>query len=200
MDDSTPQSIPSHWQQVWIILAKAVDTGDSAFSTPCVSTVADRETARSRVVVLRDCNAQDASLTFYTDARSIKLQHLRGGSNLTWCFWDPESQLQLIGGGPTNDVDASVRRKIWDDLPKHGRKAYATLHAPGTTLPDKGTDLPADWHSRELSATEYAFANFAVLRTRLLWAEVLHLDRSGNTRTAAKRTREGDWAFERLVP
>ena len=152
------------------------------------------------MVVLRECNAADATLTFYTDARSIKVNHLRNGSTVSWCFWDPEAQLQLIGGGKTNEQASPKRRKIWDGLPKHSRKAYATRHPPGTALAERGTDLPPDWESRDLAQTEYAFDHFAVLTTRLEWAEVLHLDRGGNTRIAATRSPEGGWTFTYLVP
>ena len=151
-------------------------------------------------MVLRDCNSQDGSLTFFTDARSIKVHHLRNGSAVSWCFWDADARLQLIGGGPTEKQRTENHRKIWEGLDKHSRRAYATLRAPGTGLPEAGTGLPDDWESRTLAETEYAFAHFAVFTTRLEWAEVLHLDRGGNTRIGATRTDAGRWTFKYLTP
>ena len=200
MHDDDLASTPSYWQRAWKLLSKAAATGEGGFSTPSISTVADPITARPRVVVLRDCNAQDGSLTFFTDSRSIKIDHLRRGSTLSWCFWDSDARLQLIGGGATTEADPLARRRVWRQLPKHARKAYATLHAPGSVLPAAGTDLPAEWESLELAETEYAFAHFAVLTTRLEWAEVLHLDRNGNTRLAATRTEGTRWTFAYLTP
>ncbi|MEM9260806.1 MAG: hypothetical protein AAGA62_14255, partial [Bacteroidota bacterium] len=84
-------------------------------------------------------------------------------------------------------------------LPKHSRKAYATLQPPGALLSKPEGGLPPDWEERTLAETEYAATNFGVLRTTLQRAEVLRLGRNGHLRLRAIRQNE-NWKLDWIVP
>ncbi len=188
------------WSLAWQLLGKAAESGDGALATPSISTVASLQVARPRVVVLRKADDQNCVLTCYTDRRSVKVDHLNKGSEFSWLGWDREASVQFVGGGPTTWASEAEHRKIFAQLPKHSRKAYATVSPPGSPLPDAGTGLPSRWEDMDEAETDYALANFGILKTRLRWAEVLKLDREGNTRLAANRSDGDEWSFQYIVP
>ena len=200
MDIANPSSIPSLWSLAWQLLGKAAESGDGTLATPSISTVASLQVARPRVVVLRKADDQNCVLTCYTDRRSVKVDHLNKGSEFSWLGWDPEASVQFIGGGPTTWASEAEHREIFAQLPKHSRKAYATVSPPGSPLPAAGTGLPDRWAEMDEAETDYALANFGILKTRLRWAEVLKLDREGNTRLAANRSDADEWSFQYIVP
>ena len=196
----TRHPFPELWRTAWTTLESAANTGDGAFHTPTIATVDRKGQPRSRVIVLRSATVDDYHLSFYTDVRSVKVRHILNGSETSWTFWDPEQQLQFLGGGPTLMVDATTEEGVFSELPKHARKAYATTQPPGTVLSAAGSGLPANWEALDVQETDFALANFSIFTTRLRWAEVLHLDRKGNTRLAAERGEDGKWRFDYLVP
>ncbi|MGB3800137.1 MAG: hypothetical protein WA952_10010 [Lewinella sp.] len=200
MNTSFQQTLPALWTQSWALLNRAANTGDGSFATPSVTSVASLRVARPRIVVLRGADDGLHQLTCYTDRRSVKVDHLNRGSEFSWLAWDPEAKIQFIGGGPTTWASEETHREIFSELPKHSRKAYATITAPGTPLPNAGTGLPDDWEEMDEKDTDYVLSNFGVLTTQLRWAEVLKLDRSGNTRLAAARQDDGQWSFTYIVP
>lgn len=176
--------------------------GNGGFSRPVVATAGTEQLRpRARTVVLRAVDAEAATLDFYTDRRSLKVEHLAANPHLGWTCWDDEAQVQFCAGGTARILDDAVCRSTFDSLPKHGRRAYATLEAPGTPLPGPAAGLPADWEDRGLPDTDYARDNFAIIRCYLEWADVLHLDRAGNTRLAARRENAAEpWTFTFIVP
>lgn len=202
MDSNKPLRTPPLWQQAWHLLGQATEAGNGGFTTAVVATVdPDNHQPRSRTVVLRDVAEEPSELTFYSDLRATKVAHLLRGSEVSFTFWDGDRSLQFCGGGPARLAASAVHDRIFVNLPKHGRRAYATRSAPGATIEAAGTDLPSDWESRALPATDYARANFAVVIVKLRWAEVLHLDREGNTRLAAERPGgRNEWSFRYVAP
>ena len=187
---------------MWHLLGAAVTSGDGPFAQPVVAT-SDPATAapRGRIVVLRGADPQAATLDFYTDRRSLKIAHLSGNGQVAFTFWDPESRLQCCAGGTARIILDDRRIEVFDELPKHGRRAYATVQSPGTVLAGPASGLPADWDDRQVAETDYALANFVIVRTVLHWADVLHLDRAGNHRLAATRAGETQpWSFHYVVP
>ncbi|MBB4077706.1 hypothetical protein GGR28_000307 [Lewinella aquimaris] len=189
------------WKQAWQLIFEALNTPDHPYATPAVATTDPYGVPRLRTVVLRDAATEDQStLRCYTDIRSVKMDHLRReGAELSWLFWDPATKLQLTCGGPALLVRDEERQRIFSELPKHGRRAYATLLPPAAGLPEAQTGLPADWDERTLAETDYAEANFCVLETQLRWGEVLQLSRQGNARLTATRA-AGVWKLDWIVP
>ncbi|NJB85634.1 hypothetical protein GGR26_001379 [Lewinella marina] len=182
------------------MLRRGAGASAHPFALPTLCTVGPTCVPRPRKVVLRAVNSDTTMLRTYTDRRSVKATHLKEGSEASYVFWDPNQQLQLMTGGPTSWASEEEADAVFAGLPKHGRKAYATEAAPGTPLPSPGSGLPPDWEERDKEATDFARDHFGILVTTLRWADVLHLDRGGNTRMAGTRPLNGDWTWEWVVP
>ena len=194
-----PGSKLNFWQSAVNLLDAATGSSDHAYSVPGLSTVGPDGIPRSRRVVLRSVDTEQGILKIYTDRRSVKARHLDSGSEFSFLFWDPESSIQLACGGPTHWAPVGETEAVFTNLPKHGRKAYATLPRPGSELDAASSGLPADWDDMDLSATDYALDNFGIAVTTLRWADVLHLDRNGNSRMAGTRP-DRDWKWEWITP
>ncbi|NJC24760.1 PNPOx family protein [Neolewinella antarctica] len=201
---------PDLWQSAWKLLARATVDKKHGFATGTLSTVAKETGAdslnsyvpKSRTVVLRKVDLTAGTLLAYTDARSAKINHLEAVSSLaTWCLWDKRSSIQFTGTGTVGVQHGETAMARYRELPKHARKAYATLSAPGSPA-DRPTDgLPANWDDREKADTDYAARNFTILETTLFTVDILQLSREGHRRLRATREIGGkDWFFTWVTP
>lgn len=189
------------WEKAWRLLEQAQKDSKHAFATPVIATVSPSGTPRSRTVILRKADKHNKQLWCYTDRRSIKAQHIAAGNEvLSWTFWAPDQQLQFNCEGKTTWLPEEEAQEIFSTLPKHSRKAYATLAPPGSAQAEASDGLPKDWSARSLDETDETKAFFGVLVTHLIRAEVLQLDRQGHQRLIAQRTSREDWRFGWLVP
>ena len=193
---------PALWQLAWQLLESAAHSGDGGFARPVIATSGPENIGpRGRIVVLRGAEREASTLTFYTDRRSLKIDQLTANPSIAWTFWDAERRLQCCAGGTARVLLDHTRDAVFADLPKHGRRAYATIQPPGTPLSGPGSGLPADWDDRDLADTRYARENLAIVHTELQWADMLQLDREGNTRLTAVREAAGlPWSFTYVVP
>ena len=188
------------WEQAWDLILTSAGQADRPFGTPVVGNAGRDGLPRQRTVVLRGADKSAATLTHYTDRRSVKASELTNNPIFSYLFWDAEQRIQFSGHGPTRWLMREEAKDIFDSLPKHGRKAYATVQPPSTHLPDGGSGLPPDWEERTLPETDYARGNFGVLVTTLQYADVLLLDREGNRRLTAVRDASQQWQLRWIVP
>ena len=187
------------WTQAWDLILAGAERTDHPFGLTYQGSVGGQGVPRQRTVVLRAAERDRAELRIYTDRRSIKARELTHNPLLSYLFWDPETRIQFSGHGPTHWLAQEEARSIFASLPKHGRKAYATVRPPSTPLDRASDGLPADWADRSCEQTDYASANFGVLVTRIEYADVLQLDRHHNLRLTATRSGE-DWSLRWVTP
>lgn len=196
------------WEEAWRQLALGQSEANHPYRTPVVSTISTAGPfannfslhPRSRTIVLRECSQEHGELYCYTDRRAQKALDINNGNPLmSWTFWAPKQRIQFTGWGPTNWLEEEKAKERFQRLPKHARKAYATVKPPGTLLSSAESNLPDDWNQLSLAATDYVFANFGVLRTKLRYAEVLLLDRKKHLRLGASRVDE-KWELQWMVP
>ena len=192
----TQQSL---WKQVWDELNNACRGNEHRFATPALANLDASGHLRQRTVVLRKADPAAGELHFYTDRRSPKARAVNMGLPFGWLFWDPASQLQIRATGIPRWADSELAAERYASLPKHSRKAYATLSAPGTKKDEAGDGLPDNWVQRTLDDTDYARENFGIVITHLNEVEILRLDREGNLRLLAHRS-TADWSFGWIVP
>lgn len=197
-----PEPTTNHlWEQAWQLLSDAPAKSQSAFSTPVVATVSTDQRPFTRTVVLRKALPESGELWCYTDRRSAKAGHLAAGSPyMSWTFWDPVANLQVNCSGPTDWLPAEQALEVFAGLPRHSRKAYATLAAPGTPQSTSTNGLPDDWTVRSVEQTDYAAEHFGILRTKITRLEVLQLRREGHRRLLATRTEGSEWQFSWIIP
>ncbi len=197
------------WRKGWSLLRRATVDKKHAFNTATYATVTERPGAGGRKVltpavrtlVLRKADSDRGALTAYTDTRSDKVSQLDLTTDSAWCFWDRKSSVQFRASGPTSVLVPEEAGTNFKQLPKHSRKAYATIAGPGTPLLSAGDGLPEDWESRPLAATDYASGNFTLLTTTILEADLLLLARDGHRRLKAIRSgATAPWNFRWVVP
>lgn len=189
------------WQTAWQLLLRANNDRKHAFRTAAVSSLRPDGTPNARTVVMRKADREAGTLRLYTDLRSDKMTDLDENSQFHWLLWDPKKQLQFGASGPVQRLDRKRELELFHQIPKHGRKAYATTKGPGKTLGKNTDGLPPNWEELGEAETDYAAANFCVLETVLERAEVLSLDRDqGHRRIRATKDSTGRWVPEWIVP
>ncbi|MEO0734087.1 MAG: pyridoxamine 5'-phosphate oxidase family protein [Bacteroidota bacterium] len=188
------------WETAWKLLHRGQSDANHPYRTPVVSTVSSTRHPRSRTLVLRKAQQSTGQLWCYTDRRSDKAADIEVHPFMSWTFWDPRRRIQFSGSGPTTWLPQEECTARFRQLPKHSRKAYATVHQPGTPLERPGDGLPADWPKRTEGETDYAQQYFGVLVTELDYIDILQLIKTGHRRLRAIRTPGQDWQLSWVVP
>lgn len=195
------ESLDDLWEAAWMLLHRGQSDPKSAYATPVVATVSPSGNPHSRTLVLRKAFKEKGELWCYTDRRSQKAVDLAEGSGvMSWTFWDPKKKVQLNASGSTAWLSTKTSQERFQQLPKHSRKAYATLAAPGRPVTDYTDGLPENWEDRDKADTDYAAEHFGILCTTLDRVEILRLRREGHQRMLATRNTDGDWSFSWIVP
>ena len=198
------------WSLAWRHLTRAAVDKKHDFNTPTLSTIhqyptgdgATRFAPRSRTVVLRKANREAGTLHAYTDARSHKMTDLDASGGLTsWCFWDKRSHLQFSAMGLTTYAPRAEARQRYLEMPKHARKAYATIAFPGGPSGEPTDGLPINWNELTIEDTDVMADNFVMLTTTLLSVDILRLSREGHLRMTGKRPDASrDWSLNWVIP
>lgn len=190
---------PDLWENAWKQLGRSVHDKHHPYRTPTFCTTALDGSPHARVLVLRKLVGQ-SELWCYTDARSQKVSEIQQATPVQWLFWNPSSQIQISLHGQAHLLEKAQAADIFQQLPKHSRKTYATIKPPGSLLEQAGDGLPPAWNDAELSDTDYAKENFCVLVSSLEKADILSLGRAGHKRLRATRNQEGIWQWQWIVP
>lgn len=189
------------WKKGWELLKRGAVDKSHDFNLAVLCSVNASLHPRSRTLVLRKALKAEGELWCYTDKRSEKAIDVNAGRDtLSWTFWSPRHKIQFTGSGKSHWHGAKESQQLFAGLPRHSRKAYATLSAPGSPAAERSSGLPADWEERSLAATDYAAVNFGVLITHLTEVEILFLSRDGHQRLSAKRQPFRTWELQWLVP
>ncbi|MEO9510660.1 MAG: pyridoxamine 5'-phosphate oxidase family protein [Flavobacteriaceae bacterium] len=92
------------------------------------------QTIGLRTVVLRQVSSS-LQLTFYTDARSPKIEELQKNNSVSALFYHPSKMIQLrIEGNAIIEKDETVLKKHWETIPDGGEKDYNTAKPPGDSI------------------------------------------------------------------
>lgn len=188
------------WEFAWQLLLRAKNDRKHPFRTPVFCTVSPTLHPRSRTLVLRNVLRDEARLWCYTDRRSQKAVDISTNPKVAWTFWSPKQQLQVNVAGTAAWLNEGRANQFFKSMPKHGRKAYATLSAPGSPQQELTSGLPDNWEDIDIEATKYAAAYFGVLVTQMERLEVLQLSRSGHQRLLGTRGHGGNWTLDWLTP
>lgn len=144
--------------------------------------------ARLRTVVLRNVDPE-LKLSFYTDARSKKIIHLKENNKVGLLFYHPKKLLQIkVEGIAQIRKDEAIKQKYWSGIQPRARKDYTTASAPGSTL--KGPDQ-LEYLSEE--------NHFCIVEVTPFKIEYLRLKRPNHIRVRFSRV-EDLWNSEFLVP
>ncbi len=184
----------SIWGDVWKGLARATLDGRHAFRLPTIATRCPERGVRARTVVLRECSAKPAGLSFHTDRRAGKLAGLELEPRVSWCFYDPRHRVQVRAETRAEIRIADDRaRAAWEKQSSWARRLYRVE-------PDPGTELPEAWSSPGAEEGDGGFENFALVECALEELEWLLLAREGHRRLRFREAPEGGWRATALVP
>lgn len=188
------------YEQAWSLILRGKSDRKHPYAFPVFASVSPTLHPRSRTLVLRNALKTSGELWCYTDRRSRKAEDLATNAPFaSYTFWSPRARIQVSACGPTAWLDEGRTREIFNSLPKHSRKAYATTAAPGSHLEAAGEGLPQNWADLDPEQTDYASENFGVLVTSISEMDILQLHREGHRRMRALRDDE-DWKLSWLVP
>lgn len=184
------------FEAAWSLLLRGKSDRKHPYAFPVLATTSPSSHPRSRTLVLRNALKDSAELWCYTDLRSGKAVDSAAAS---WTFWSPRARIQVNASGPTDWLGAARTDDIFQSIPKHSRKAYATIYPPGSATESLTDGLPRNWEDLTAEETNYAAANFGVLVTTIQEMDILQLHRDGHRRMRATRT-GGEWVFTWLIP
>jgi len=119
-----------------------------------LATVADDGKPDARSIVLREVEAGERQLVFYTDARSPKVQQIASTPEGTLIFWSPRLawQLRMQVRLAVQESGLAVSSR-WAKLQTHaGAAEYLAACAPGSPLDAPLVDLGTRSHFAMITA------------------------------------------------
>ena len=175
--------------QIWQSLQDAVTDMESAWRVCSLGTVDAYGCPRSRMVVLRDVNAESRELLVFTDPRTPKWQELLEKPLAEILFWNAREKVQLrCQCKVTLHEEDELAARYQAQLPVHVAGDYAAERTPGTVIEDlkEGAELGEKW-------------SFGVMALTVEEMDWLQLRREGHRR-AGFRHEGGEWAMNWLQP
>ena len=182
------EMLDNYFDEIKQELKKGASHKGHPFRYFTLATVGMERLPRLRTVVLRMVD-DELKLTFYTDARSKKMMHLKENNKVGLLFFDPKKLLQIRIEGLARLVrDEETLKKYWPGVQPKARKDYTTVAPPGTLLehPDQLEYLDEENH-------------FCMITVEAFRMEYLKLHRPYHIRVRFSKT-ENLWTSEYLVP
>ncbi len=141
-----------------------------------------------RTVVQRKAET-DFRITFFTDARSPKVQHILKNPRVSALFYHPKKKLQLrLNAEATVQTSGEPYRSFRQEVEQSGSlKDYTSRRAPGTPI-QEGIEAQAGEE-----------VNFAVVQLNPVRLDILQLGREHHLR-ARYRLQNGVWEEQKVVP
>ena len=177
------------WNEVITELQKGVEQDDHPFTFATLATLGLERLPRLRTIKIRDFDPQSLQLTFYTDARSKKVMHIKENNKVSLLFYHPDLLMQLrIEGLAIRERDEDLLQEHWNGVKGKSQRDYTTAVAPGTEIkhPEQIEYMEDDTY----------FTLFYVLPFKV---EYLKLKRPHHLRLRFSK-REGEWKGDFLVP
>ena len=183
-------------------LSRGVKDRKHDFHTPVFSNINYQNSIESRVVVLRDFDAENMILNFHTDFRSPKVEDLAKNENSLFVFYDYKLKVQLrIKTISIINNQNLLTEEKWDKTKLFSRKCYLTKKAPSTStnIPEDGIDISLQGKEPSREESEKGYKNFTVVQNKIKEIDWLYLESSGHRRLKIT-FKENIKNFEWLIP
>ena len=173
-----PDSLAAVQAALWQELVRAAHDKHHEWRTPVLATV-DGDAADARTVVLREVDADDATLVIFSDARAAKLAQLQAHPVGTLVMWSRRLSWQLrLRVQLSAQTDGLAVASRWARLRlSPAAQDYLSPQAPGLALAPPDVQAPP---AAALPAADRG--HFALLQARVLSADWLELHREGHRR------------------
>lgn len=136
MTQTTPPPPEDIVARLWQQLSRASRDKHHAWRTPAMASVDANGQPHVRSIVLRSALADEWVLQAYTDARSIKCQHLLTNNRVALVFWSPRLHWQLrVQAVCTVHVEGPLVDAAWQKI-RHAPSAkdFTLPYAPGQPI------------------------------------------------------------------
>lgn len=183
MSPPRPATLAELHTALWQELTRAPRDKHHEWRTPVLATL-DGDAADARTVVLREVDAETATLMFFSDARAGKLAQVRAAPLGTLVLWSRrlswQLRLRVVLSADTDGLAVATR---WAQLRlSPAAQDYLSPLSPGVeTLGDAVSDAVPENDAGVRSAPPER-GHFAVLRARVLSTDWLELHRDGHRR------------------
>ncbi len=173
-----------------------------AFHTPIFSNLDQKNTVKSRIVVLRKFDPNSLKLNFHTDIRSPKIKELKQNNNSYFVFYDAKIKIQLrIKTNSIINYQNDLTKKTWQKTSLSSRKCYLTKKNPSAkaNFPEDG--IPKKFTGTDPSKleSEKGYNNFTIIENIIINIDWLHLASSGHRRLNISFNKE-EPKFDWLIP
>lgn len=177
------------WHEILDELQAATSQAAHPFRLAVLATIGLEQVPRQRTIVLREFVPDSQRLTFFTDARSKKMLHIKENNKVSLLLYHPEKQLQLrLEGLAVKETDRSSLEAYWASVKEASRKEYATARVPGT-------EMNGEQRIEYLKDDHY----FTVVHVHPFRMEYLQLRRPDHIRVRFSKDNRG-WRSDYLVP
>lgn len=177
--DSHPSDLTEILQICWRHLDHGTKDRRSGFHHPVVSTVNAAGKPKSRVIILREADADKKILRFNADVRTLKWGEITRQRAVSLTFYDEPEKTQLrVEGSATLHTGDSTAKLAWDASQRMSRLGYCAMPGPGTAIAS-----PEDFHLPQPDDDSSAgLANFGTIIVEVSSIEWLYLKVRGNRR------------------
>ncbi|GGB68684.1 pyridoxamine 5'-phosphate oxidase family protein [Blastomonas aquatica] len=189
---------------VWQRLGRAAKDRRAAMHTPVVATIAHDGAPSQRVMVLRAFDRATATLRFHTDSRAAKADQVGAGSPVSILGYDAGAKRQFrLTGTARVETDTPAADHAWAEATLFAKRCYLADPAPGTVSDVAVSGLAADIEGRKPEDEKEVAPgrpNFALLMAEVHTIEFLHLAHTGHRRAMFRKSADGAWQGQWLVP
>ena len=170
--------------KTWELLDKGFLDRNNPFHIP-VFICGNNNSFDGRIVVLRDLNKSNKSLSFHSDIRSKKIKILKNNPFGTFLFYDKTEKIQLrVKCHVKINYQNDRTLKSWKKTAHMSRQCYLGNKAPGldTDKPSSGLSEDVDNSKYTIEESEIGYRNFSVVECFIISIEWLYLASKGHRR------------------
>lgn len=165
----------------WETLLQSTKTANSPFHQGTFATI-NHNIPEQRMVILRNVNVLERSISFNTDIRSLKIDHLQSNDSVSWLFYDKVSKVQLrLYAKAFVHYKDKVSELAWEKSRLGSKMCYTIQQKPGSFVANPEL---IEVNQLEMSEALLTFAhdNFAVVSSSVYAIDYVILNRMGNKR------------------
>ena len=161
---------------VWSQLAAAIDDPQHPYWLLSMATVGLDHSPESRLLVLREVDADDFALSFHTDIRSQKWKQLGSNPDTALSGYDPINRVQVRFKGKSTlfDYRSEMNQQVWNSLSMDRKKLCSG------DIPANPVNSSPD--SNNQYAEDLAAKNFGIIRVNIQHLDWLILDPASHRR------------------
>jgi len=170
--------------KIWDLLEVGLAKRDSPFHIPIFISGND-DSFEGRIIVLRNLDKENKTLSFHSDIRSNKIKILKSNPKGSFLFYDKEEKVQLrILCNIKIHYQNDKTKKSWKKTAHMSRQCYLGASAPGLDSPEPSSGLSEEVDNSKytIEESEVGYKNFCIIEAFILSIEWLYLAAKGHRR------------------